>query len=78
MATYRAVLTRHASDADFDQTVAGAPRMTVVARDYDSIGLAFSRPVCGSPETGCAALTADHFEVCIMREMYQVLNRQLC
>ena len=21
------------------------------------------RPVCGSPETGCAALTADHFEV---------------
>ena len=58
--TYRAVLTRHASDADLDQT---APTMTVAALDYDSIGLTFSRFVCGSPETGCAALTADHFEV---------------
>ena len=58
--TYRAVLTRHASDADLDQT---APRMTVTTLDYDSIGLTFSRSVCGSPETGCAALTADHFEV---------------
>ena len=59
--TYRAVLTRHASDADLNRT---APRMmTVVALDYDSIALTFSRPVCGSPETGCAALTADHFEV---------------
>ena len=63
VATYRAVLTRHASDADFNQTAAGAPRMTVAALDYDSIGLTFSRSVCGSPETGCAALTADHFEV---------------
>ena len=62
--TYRAVLTRHMSDADLDQTAAtGAPRMTVAALDYDSIELTFSRPVCGSPETGCAALTADHFEV---------------
>ena len=61
--TYRAVLTRHASDADLDGS---APTMmTVVALDYDSIELTFSDgdAVCGSPETGCAALTADHFEV---------------
>ena len=39
--TYRAVLTRHASDADLNRT---APTMTTVAcmLDYDSIGLTFS------------------------------------
>ena len=58
--TYRATLTRHASDADLDQT---APRVTELDNDYDSIELTFSEAVCGSPETGCAALTADHFEV---------------
>ena len=62
VATYRAVLTRHASDADFDQT---APTITAitVAPGTESIDLTFSEAVCGSPETGCAALTADHFEV---------------
>ena len=60
--TYRAVLTRHASDMDLAQT---APRITeiTVAPGTESIDLTFSSPVCGSPETGCAALTADHFEV---------------
>ena len=62
--TYRAVLTRHASDADFAQT---APRITGidVADGTGSIDLTFSEEVCGSPETEttCAALTADHFEV---------------
>ena len=63
--TYRAVLTRHASDADLDQTAAGAPRITgiEVADGTESIDLTFSRAVCGSPETGCDPLTADHFEV---------------
>ena len=61
VSTYRATLTRHASDADLNRT---APTMTMtMAADYDSIGLTFSEAVCGSPETGCAALTADHFEV---------------
>ena len=60
--TYRAVLTRHMSNADLDQT---APRImdVTVAPGTESIDLTFSSPVCGSPETGCAALTADHFEV---------------
>ena len=37
----------------------------MVALDYDSIELTFSDEVavCGSPETECAALTANHFEV---------------
>ena len=60
--TYRAVLTRHMSDADLART---APRITgiEVADGTESIDLTFSSPVCGSPETGCAALTTDHFEV---------------
>ena len=46
--TYRATLTRHASDADLNRT---APTMTMtMAADYDSIGLTFSEAVCGSPE----------------------------
>ena len=60
--TYRAVLTRHMSPMDYVQT---APRITTVtvAPGTESMDLTFSSPVCGSPETGCAALTADHFEV---------------
>ena len=60
--TYRATLTRHASDVDLART---APRMMTVATfDYNnSIELTFSEAVCGSSETGCAALNADHFEV---------------
>ena len=60
VSTYRATLTRHASEADLNRT---APRVTELDNDYDSIELTFSDAVCGSPETGCAALTADHFEV---------------
>ena len=62
--TYRAVLTRHASDADLDGS---APTITdiEVADGTESIALTFNpaSPVCGSPGTGCAELTADHFEV---------------
>ena len=62
--TYRAVLTRHASDMDLART---APRITgiEVADGTESIALTFNSasPVCGSPGTGCAELTADHFEV---------------
>ena len=63
--TYRAVLTRHASDADFART---APTITDidVADGTGSIDLTFSEAVCGSPAdtgTNCVALTADHFEV---------------
>ena len=62
VATYRAVLTRHASDADFDQT---APTITAitVAPGTESIDLTFSEAVCGSPETGCDPVTDAHFEV---------------
>ena len=59
---YRIVLTRHMSPADHART---APRMldVLVAGGTESIAITFSQPVCGSPETGCDPLTADHFEV---------------
>ena len=60
--TYRAVLTRHMSPMDYART---APTITAVtvAPGTESIVLTFSEAVCGAPETGCTALTADHFEV---------------
>ena len=61
--TYRAVLTRHMSQVDLDQT---APRITgiEVADGTESIALTFSEAVCGATEVaGCTTLTVDHFEV---------------
>ena len=60
--TYRAVLTRHMSATDYSRS---APQITAitVAPGTESIDLTFSEAVCGSPETGCDLLTADHFEV---------------
>ena len=59
--TYRAVLTRHMSDSDLARATTISD--ITVNPGTESIDLTFSSPVCGSPETGCAALTADHFEV---------------
>ena len=61
--TYRAVLTRHMSQVDLDQT---APRImdVTVADGTESIALTFSEAVCGATEAAvCTTLTADHFEV---------------
>ena len=64
VATYRAVLTRHMSDADLNGSAPTIETITV-APGTESIALTFSSasPVCGSPEEGCDLLTADHFEV---------------